>query len=40
MVELSEFGIQYKSRLAVKGQVLANFLAKVPQYETKLDNFG
>ena len=39
-IELSEFGIQYKPRLAVKGQVLVDFLAEVPQQETKLDNSG
>ena len=30
-IELSEFGIQYKPRLAKKGQVLADFLAKIPK---------
>ena len=30
-VELSEFGIQNKPRLAMKGQVLADFLAEFPQ---------
>ena len=39
-VELSEFGIQYKPRLVMKGQVLADFLAEVPQQQTKSDNFG
>ena len=39
-VELSEFDIQYKPRLAMKGQVLADFLAEVPQQEIKLDNSG
>ena len=29
-IELSEFGIQYKPRLAKKGQVLADFLAEIP----------
>ena len=33
-IELSEYGIQYKRRLAKKGQVLANFLEKIPQLET------
>ena len=28
-IELSEFGIQYKPRLAKKGQVMADFLAKI-----------
>ena len=39
-VESSEFGIKYKPRLAMKGQVLADFLAEVPQQETKSDNSG
>ena len=30
-IELSEFGIQYKPRLAKKGQVLAYFLTEIPQ---------
>ena len=29
-MELSEYGIQYKPRLAKKGQVLADFLAEIP----------
>ena len=33
-IELSEYGILYKPRLAKKGQVLADFLAKIPQPET------
>ena len=33
-IELSEYDILYKPRLAKKGQVLADFLAKVPQPET------
>ena len=32
-IELSEFGIQFKSRLALKGRVLADFLAEIPQQE-------
>ena len=28
-IELSEYGIQYKTRLAKKGQVLTDFLAKI-----------
>ena len=31
-MELSEYGIQYKPRLSRKGQVLANFLAELPQH--------
>ena len=34
-IELSEFGIQYKPRLALKGQILADFLVEIPQQETK-----
>ena len=34
------FGIQYKPCLAVKDQVLADFLAKVPQQEMKSNNSG
>ena len=30
-IELSEFGIRYKPRLAKKGQVLADFLVEIPQ---------
>ena len=33
-IELSEYGILYKPRLANKGQVLAKFLEEVPQPET------
>ena len=33
-IELSKYGISYKPRLAKKGQVLANFLAEIPQPET------
>ena len=29
-MDLSEYDIQYKSRLSKKGQVLANFLAEIP----------
>ena len=32
-IELGEFGIQYKPRLAKKGQVLVDFLAEIPQSE-------
>ena len=39
-IKLSEFGIQYKPRLAMKGHILADFLAEVPQQEMKSDNFG
>ena len=39
-IELSEFGIQYKPCLALKGQVLADFLAKLPQLDVHQDNSG
>ena len=39
-IELREFIIQYKPRLALKGQILADFLVEIPQRETKLDNSG
>ena len=39
-IELSEFGIQYKALLALKGQVMAEFLAKIPQQEIELDGSG
>ena len=37
-VELSEFDFQYKPRLVMKSQVLADFLVEAPQQETKSDN--
>ena len=39
-IELSEYGIQYKPRLAKKGQVLADFLAEIPQPETCPDSLN
>ena len=30
-IELSKFGIQYKPCLAIKGQILVDFLAEIPQ---------
>ena len=39
-MELSEYGIQYKSRLSKKGQVLADFLAEIPQPDTCPDEKG
>ena len=39
-IELSEYGIQYKPRLAKKGQVLADFLAEIPQLETCPDSLN
>ena len=40
VVELSEYGIQYKPRLAKKGQVLADFLVEIPQTKTCLDRLN
>ena len=37
---MSEFGIQYKLRLAKKGQVLADFLAEIPLFGMSLDNLN
>ena len=37
-MELSEYGIQYKPRLAKKGQVLADSLVEIPQLSTCPDN--
>ena len=34
-IELSEFDIQYRLRTAIKGQVVANFIAKYTQLEGK-----
>ena len=39
-MELSEYGIQYKPRLSKKGQVLADFLAELPQHDTRPSNEG
>ena len=39
-VELKEYGIQYKPRLARKGQVLDDFLAEIPQPETCPDSLN
>ena len=33
-MELREYGIQYKPRLSKKGQVLADFIAEIPQPDT------
>ena len=37
---MSEFDIQYKPRLALKGQVLADFLTEIPQQEMEPDGSG
>ena len=39
-IELSKFDIQFKPRLTLKGWVLTDFLAKIPQQEMEPDNFG
>ena len=39
-MKLSEYGIQYKPRLSKKGQVLADFLAEIPQSDTCPDKTG
>ena len=39
-MELSEYGIQYKSTLSKKGQVLADFIAEIPQPDTCPDKMG
>ena len=39
-IELSEFSIQYKPRLALKGKVLVDFLVKLPQSDMDQDNSG
>ena len=40
VMELSEYGIQYKPRLSKKGQVLADFLAELPQPNTLPNSEG
>ena len=37
-IELSEFGIQYKPRLAIKGHILVEFLAEIPQQDVDPGN--
>ena len=37
-IELSEFDIQHKSYLVIKGHILADFLAKIPQQDVNLGN--
>ena len=39
-IELSEFGSQLKPCLALKGQVLADFLEEIPQQEMEPDGSG
>ena len=38
-IELSEFSIQYKPRLVLKGKVLAEFLVEIPQQEREPDGY-
>ena len=37
-IELSEYDIQYKTKLSKKGQVLVDFIAELPHSETRPDN--
>ena len=37
-IELSEFRIQFKPILVLKGHVLANFLTEIPQLEMEQDS--
>ena len=39
-MELSEYDIQYKTRLLKKGQVLVDFIAEIPQPDTCPDETG
>ena len=39
-IELSKFGIQFKLRLAKKGQVLVDFLPEIPQSKVSLDSMN
>ena len=39
-MELRKYGIQYKLRLSKKGQVLADFIAEIPQSDTCPDETG
>ena len=40
VIQLSEFGIQYKPRLTLKWQILAYFLAELPQLDVDHGNTG
>ncbi|RVX06058.1 hypothetical protein CK203_018623 [Vitis vinifera] len=35
-IELSEYGIKYQFRLAIKGQVMADFIVEIPQKSSQL----
>ena len=37
-IELSEFDIQYKPRLALKGYILIDFLAELPHQDVEQDD--
>ena len=39
-IELSEYGIEYQPRLSMKGQVMADFIAVVPQQPIQGTDFG
>ena len=39
VIKLSEYRIKYQPRLATKGQVMADFIAKLPQNLSQLPNF-
>ncbi|KAL6345085.1 hypothetical protein AAG906_013568 [Vitis piasezkii] len=39
VIELSEYEIKYQPRLAMKGQVMADFIAKLPQNLSQLPDF-
>ena len=39
-IELSEFSIQFKPLLALKGQILVDFLVEIPQQEMEPGNLG
>ena len=36
VIELSEYGIKYQPRLAIKGQVMADFIVEIPQKPSQL----
>ena len=36
VIELSEYEIKYQPRLAIKGQVMVDFIAEIPQKSSQL----
>ena len=36
-IELSEYGIQYKPRLSLKGKVLVDFITELPRKQVQID---